>query len=82
MPWLFSGGTVLDDSGNVTQYLPIFDFSKVQTIVSNIGSGQIFGAEGLIGFPIYWDKTAIGGIDWSNGSVIASAIIALPRPRP
>ncbi len=48
MPWLFSGGSVLDDAGNVTSYLPIFDFSGVQTVVNNIANGQIFGEQGLI----------------------------------
>ena len=76
-PWLFTGGAVLDESSKVVSYLPIFDFSKVQTIVSNIGSGQIFGPEGLIGFPVFWYKTVFGGIDWSNGAVIASSIIAI-----
>lgn len=77
VPWLFSGGTELDAAGNVVKYLPIFDFSGVQTIFNNIGSGQIFGSQGLIGLPVYWDKTVFGGIDWSNGNVIVSSIIAI-----
>ena len=77
MPWLFSGGSVLDDAGNVTSYLPIFDFSGVQTVVNNIANGQIFGEQGLIGIPVIWNKTTFGGIDWSNGAVIASSIIAI-----
>lgn len=77
VPFLFSGGAELDEAGNVVKYLPIFDFSGINTIISNIGSGNIFGSEGLIGIPIAWDKTVFGGIDWTNGSVIASAIIAI-----
>ena len=77
VPWLFSGGTVLDDAGNVTSYLPIFDFSGLQTVVDNIANGQIFGEQGLIGIPVIWNKTTFGGIDWSNGAVIASSIIAI-----
>ena len=77
VPWLFSGGTVLDDAGNVTSYLPIFDFSGLQTVVNNIANGQIFGEQGLIGIPVIWNKTTFGGIDWSNGAVIASSIIAI-----
>ncbi len=77
MPWLFSGGSVLDDAGNVTSYLPIFDFSGVQNVVNNIANGQIFGEQGLIGIPVIWNKTTFGGIDWSNGAVIASSIIAI-----
>ena len=72
LPWLFSGGT--NDAG---EYVKIFDFTEFNTIFSNIGSGQIFGSEGLIGIPIHWDKTVFGGVDYSNGSVIASAIIAI-----
>lgn len=77
VPFLFSGGAELDEAGNVVKYLPIFDFSGINTIFSNIGSGNIFGSEGLIGIPIAWDKTVFGGIDWTNGSIIASSIIAI-----
>ncbi len=77
IPWLFSGGTQLDDAGNFVKYLPIFDFTQFNTIITNIGNGQIFGSEGLIGIPIHWDKTIFGGIDYSNGSVIVSSIIAI-----
>ncbi len=72
MPWLFAGG--VDDSG---AYTAIFDFSHVNTICSNIAQGNIFGSEGLIGIPVSWDKTVFGGIDYSNGSLIASSIIAI-----
>ena len=65
MPWLFSGGSVLDDAGNVTSYLPIFDFSGVQTVVNNIANGQIFGEQGLIGIPVIWNKT------WSTSATSA-----------
>ena len=41
VPWLFSGGT--NDAG---EYVKIFDFTELNTIFSNIGSGQIFGSEG------------------------------------
>ncbi|MBE6762774.1 MAG: uracil-xanthine permease [Ruminococcaceae bacterium] len=30
-----------------------------------------------IGFPIGWDRTVFGGIEWSNGSLILSSIIAI-----
>lgn len=72
MPWLFAGGV---DSEGV--YTAIFDFSQVNTICSNIAQGNIFGSQGLIGIPINWDKTVFGGIDYSNGSLIASSIIAI-----
>lgn len=72
IPWLFSGG--VDATG---AYLPIFDFSKVNTICTNISQGNLFGPEGLIGIPIIWDKTVFGGVDFSNGALIASSIIAI-----
>lgn len=72
LPWLFSGG--VDASGN---YLPIFDFSELGTICTNIANGQIFGSEGLIGIPLSWDKTVFGGVDFSNASLIATSIIAI-----
>lgn len=77
VPFLFSGGAELDEAGNVVKYLPIFDFSGINTIFSNIGSGNIFGSEGLIGIPVAWNKTVFGGVDWSNGAVIVSSIIAI-----
>ena len=72
IPWLFSGGT--DATGAL---VPIFDFTKVNTICNNIASGNLFGSEGLIGIPIAWDRTVFGGVDFSNGSLIATSIIAI-----
>ena len=72
VPWLFSGGA---DANGV--YQPIFDFTSLNTICDNISKGHIFGSEGLIGIPIHWDKTVFGGIDYSNGALIASSIIAI-----
>lgn len=77
VPFFFSGGAELNEAGEVVKYLPIFDFSGIKAIIDNIGSGQLFGPQGLVGIPIAWDKTVFGGIDWSNGSVIVSAIIAI-----
>lgn len=72
VPWLFSGGA---DANGV--YQPIFDFTSLNTICDNISKGHIFGSEGLIGIPIHWDQTVFGGIDYSNGALIASSIIAI-----
>lgn len=72
IPWLFSGGT--DATG---AFIPIFDFSSLNTIFSNIANGNVFGSEGLIGIPIAWNKTVFGGIDFSNGALIASSVIAI-----
>ncbi len=30
-----------------------------------------------IGLPIHWEKTVFGGVDWKNGALIASSIIAI-----
>ncbi len=81
MPWLFSGGSepVRDSAGKViaTNYLPIFDFSFLHELLDNIGSGHIFGNNSLIDIPVSWNKTVFGGVDWSNGTVIVSAVIAI-----
>lgn len=77
VPAIFAGGTKLDAAGNFVAYKPIFDFSGVNAIVENIGKGLIFDSQGLIGLPVAWNKTIFGGIDWSNGTVIVSSIIAI-----
>ena len=77
LPMIFSGGAELDAAGNVVRYLPIFDFTALRGVLANIGQGQIFGDNCLIALPAHWDKTVFGGIDWSNGAVIVSSIIAI-----
>ena len=81
VPFFFSGGSeeIKNAAGEVIgkNYLPIFDFSGLNAIAENIGSGHIFGSNGLIGSPVNWDKTVFGGIDWSNGDWLASSIIAI-----
>ena len=77
MPWLFSGSAATDATGAITGYNPIFDFSSVNKVAGNIAEGHIFGEEGLIGSPIKWGNTVFGGVDWSNGGLIASAIVAV-----
>lgn len=77
VPWMFSGGAELDAAGNVVRYLPIFDFTTLREVLANIGRGQIFGDNCLIALPIHWDKTVFGGIDWSNGNMLLSSIIAI-----
>ena len=76
VPWLFASPK-FDDAGNVVKYVPIFDFSGLHSIIDNIGSGHIFGSDGLIGAPLNWDRTVFGGVDWSEGNLIASSIIAI-----
>ncbi len=77
MPWLFSAGPQLDATGNIVGYNRIFDFDAVRAIIDNIGHGKIFGSEALVNFPVAWDKTVFGGIDWSRGDWILSSIIAI-----
>ena len=73
LPWLFSGGF----NEATGQYTAIFDFSQLNNIFTNISQGNIFGSEGLIGIPVIWEKTVFGGVDFSNGALIASSIIAI-----
>lgn len=70
VPWLFADYNAKAE--------PIFDFSGVSEIIRNIGQGQIFGAQGLIGLPINFgsDGNTIFAIDWSNTSMIVSSIVA------
>ena len=77
LPWLFSSGPILDAAGNVTGYKPMFDFEAVKTIIGNIGQGHIFGENALINLPVSWNQTILGGINWSRGDLIISAIIAI-----
>ncbi len=72
VPWLFSSG--MNDAG---VYQPIFDFTSVQNIIANISQGNFFGPEGIIGIPITWSKTVFGGVDFSNISLIITAIVAI-----
>lgn len=72
MPWLFAGG--VNDAG---VYTPIFDFSQLNNICTNIGKGDVFGPEGLIGIPVKWEQTVFGGVDFSNVSLIITSIVAI-----
>ncbi len=46
-------------------------------ILFDKGALQNFLDANWIGFPIKWNGTVFGGIDWSNASLILSAIIAI-----
>ena len=80
-PWLFSGSVepIVDAENNIIGTRPgaIYDFSALHTVLNNIASGEIFSSEGLVGLPIKWEKTVFGGIDWSDGGLILSAIVAI-----
>lgn len=60
----------------VAVYMDLVDFAPVTEIAQNISNGQIFGEKALIGIPINMDMT-IFAIDWSNTSLIVSAIVAI-----
>ena len=68
-PAIFAGG--INDMG---VYLPLFDFTGVKAIFTNISNGDVWG--NLIDIPIYKDSTVLG-IDWSNISLIISSIFAI-----
>lgn len=74
IPWLFSGGSSVDAVTGAVTYKPIFDFTALNTLCSNISQGQIWG--NLIGLPVHKDATVLG-IDWTNASLIVSSIIAI-----
>lgn len=62
---LESGSQVIALGGNAS--LQLFDVAALNQ----------FKEAAWIGLPIYWDRTVFGGIDWSNGSLIVSSIIAI-----
>lgn len=72
MPWLFAGGVTEEGI-----YTPIFDFTQLNNIFVNIGKGDIFGPEGLVGIPIKWEQTVFGGVDFNNASLIITSIVAI-----
>ncbi len=43
----------------------------------DVGALNALKEAAWIGFPVAWDRTVFGGIDWSNGALIASSIIAI-----
>ncbi len=77
VPWLFSSGAQLDEAGKVVKYLPIFDFTILRDVIGNIGEGQFFGKNCLLAFPVNWDNTVFGGVDWTRGDHIVDAIVAI-----
>lgn len=62
---LESGAQVIAIAGKPS--LQLFDVSILND----------FKEAAWIGLPIHWDRTVFGGIDWSNGSLIISSIVAI-----
>ncbi len=53
---------------------PLFDFSGIANIISEIGKGNLWG--NLIGIPVEADRTVLA-VDWSNTSLVVSSIVAI-----
>ncbi len=62
---LDNGNQVIALAGNAS--LQLFDVAALNELKE----------AAWIGLPIYWDRTVFGGIDWSNGALIVSSIIAI-----
>ena len=56
-------------SGNI-------DFTPVVEVAENIAQGNLIGAKGIVGLPIFKENTVFA-IDWSNTPLILSSIIAI-----
>ena len=57
------------------EYLALFGNPKFQLFATS--AIQNVKDAAWIGLPIHWEKTVFGGVDWKNGALIASSIIAI-----
>lgn len=58
-----------------TQYIAIAGNANMKLF--SVSALENFNNAAWIGLPVKWDGTVFGGIDWSNTSLIVSAIIAI-----
>ena len=57
------------------EYLALFGNPKFQLFATS--AIQNVKDAAWIGLPIHWKQTVFGGVDWSNGALIVSSIIAI-----
>ncbi len=62
---LEDGAQVIALGGNTA--LQLFDVAALEELKT----------AAWIGFPIGWDRTVFGGVDWSNGALIVSSVVAI-----
>ncbi len=62
---LEGGAQVIAIAGNPA--LQLFDVAALEDLKT----------AAWIGFPIGWDRTVFGGVDWSNGALVISSIVAI-----
>ncbi len=70
---LIWGETITDASGNAV--IALAGNPKLQLF--SAGALEQLKTAAWIGFPIKWNGTVFGGIDWSNTSLVLSSVIAI-----
>ena len=57
------------------EYIGMFGIESFKLI--SVSALENVKSAAWIGLPIHWEKTVFGGVDWKNGALIASSIIAI-----
>ncbi len=70
---VFFGQTIALEDG--TQVIALGGNAAFQLF--DVAALEEFKSAAWIGLPVAWDRTVFGGVDWSNGSLILSSIIAI-----
>ena len=70
---LICGETITAADG--AQYITIAGNESLKLF--SVSALENFKSAAWIGFPIKWNQTVFGGVDWSNTSLVISAIVAI-----
>ncbi len=70
---LICGETITAADG--AQYITIAGNESLKLF--SVSALENFKSAAWIGFPIKWNQTVFGGVDWSNTSLVVSAIVAI-----
>ena len=70
---LICGETITAADG--AQYITVAGNENMKLF--SVAALENFKSAAWIGFPIKWNQTVFGGVDWSNSSLIISAIVAI-----
>ena len=70
---LICGETITAADG--AQYITIAGNESLKLF--SVSALENFKSAAWIGFPIKWSQTVFGGVDWSNTSLVVSAIVAI-----
>ena len=70
---LICGETITAADG--AQYITVAGNENMKLF--SVAALENFKSAAWIGFPIKWNQTVFGGVDWSNSSLVISAIVAI-----